>query len=329
MQFQVRCSARARHVTIGTKTDKIFSNSFFAGIKVTSPRTVRIQPGEQIEEVTLQSTMLPTCSHFSSRFSQKCCIEIEFNLSLVDDEDSCSTSSMGGLTINLPTCQMQLCSDNWNQTLVIPLASSGKNDHHSHEIQYTLTPVVRSSHKQWAGYELPAIKILLAPSSVEKYMTCALSASTSLLEPFSGLQKFNLTSPMAVYSLYKRTTGGSDIEVQALMKHCNLRPNCLCALAIRSKTMAVYFDRCTKGFLQVWAKESLQDVHIHGIDVISRLEGRMYEVRLPDGAILTVDPLLTQVHISSKHSQVSSANGLCQDQDETCQGPQCLFSQWR
>ena len=36
------------------------------------------------------------------------------------------------------------------------------------------------------------------------------------------------------------------------MRSCNLRPHCLCALAIRSKTMAVYFDRCTKGFLQVW-----------------------------------------------------------------------------
>ena len=55
------------------------------------------------------------------------------------------------------------------------------------------------------------------------------------------------------------------IEVQAQMRSCNLRPHCLCALAIRSKTMAVYFDRCTKGFLQVWAKESATDIHIHGI----------------------------------------------------------------
>ena len=55
------------------------------------------------------------------------------------------------------------------------------------------------------------------------------------------------------------------------MRSCNLRQYCLCALAIRSKTMAVYFDRCTKGFLQVWAKESVTDVHIHGIDVMSRL----------------------------------------------------------
>ena len=36
-------------------------------------------------------------------------------------------------------------------------------------------------------------------------------------------------------------TGGSDIEVQAQIRSCNLRPHCLCALAIRSKTMAVYF----------------------------------------------------------------------------------------
>ena len=35
----------------------------------------------------------------------------------------------------------QLCDDNWNQTLVIPLASSGKNDDHSNEIIYTLTPI--------------------------------------------------------------------------------------------------------------------------------------------------------------------------------------------
>ena len=41
-----------------------------------------------------------------------------------------------------------------------------------------------------------------------------------------------------------------------------------------------------KGFLQVWARESAVDVHVHGIDVMSRLEGRIYEVRLPDGSIL-------------------------------------------
>ena len=110
------------------------------------------------------------------------------------------------------------------------------------------------------------------------------------------------------------------------MRSCNLRPHCLCALAIRSKTMAVYFDRCTKGFLQVWAKESAVDVHVHGIDVMSRLEGRIYEVRLPDGSILTVDPLLTQVKIISKHSQVGKTQGLCQDQ---CQTAECLFTTWR
>lgn len=120
--------------------------------------------------------------------------------------------------------------------------------------------------------------------------------------------------------------GGSDIEVQAQMRSCNLRPHCLCALAIRSKTMAVYFDRCTKGFLQVWAKESSDDVHIHGIDVMSRLEGRIYEVGLPDGSILTVDPLLTQVKIISKHSQVGKTRGLChlQSQDD-----QDFFNSWR
>jgi hypothetical protein len=54
-------------------------------------------------------------------------------------------SEKKGLAINLPTCQMQLCTDNWNQTLVIPLASSSKDfDQQSNsEIEYTLTPIVR------------------------------------------------------------------------------------------------------------------------------------------------------------------------------------------
>ena len=98
------------------------------------------------------------------------------------------------------------------------------------------------------------------------------------------------------------------------MRSCNLRPHCLCALAIRSKSMAVYFDRCTKGFLQVWAKESALDVHVHGIDVMSRLEGRIYQVRLPDGAMLTLDPLLTQVNIMAKQSLVEETQGLCRAQ---------------
>ena len=189
----------------------------------------------------------------------------------------------------------------------------------------------RSDNNQWTDYKLPAITILLAPSNVEKYQSCSLSASNSLLEAFDLRKIYNMTldlgaKTMSIYTLYKRTTGGSDIEVQAQMRSCNLRPHCLCALAIRSKTMAVYFDRCTKGFLQVWAKESAVDVHVHGIDVMSRLEGRIYEVRLPDGSILTVDPLLTQVKIISKHSQVGKTQGLCQDQ---CQTAECLFTTWR
>ena len=72
---------------------------------------------------------------------------------------------------------------------------------------------VRSKHPQWRDYELPAIKIVLAPSSVEKYESCTLSASTSLLEPFSGLRGYNMsqTKSMSIYTLYKRTSGGSDI----------------------------------------------------------------------------------------------------------------------
>ena len=72
---------------------------------------------------------------------------------------------------------------------------------------------VRSKHSQWSNYELPAIKIVLAPSSVEKYESCTLSASTSLLEPFSGLRGFNMSQNknMAIYTIYQRTSGGSDI----------------------------------------------------------------------------------------------------------------------
>ena len=83
-----------------------------------------------------------------------------------------------------------------------------------------------------------------------------------------------------------------------------------------------------KGFLQVWARESAVDVHVHGIDVMSRLEGRIYEVRLPDGSILTVDPLLTQVKIISKQSQVGKTQGLCHSGDQ-CQSAECLFTTWR
>ena len=72
---------------------------------------------------------------------------------------------------------------------------------------------VRSKHPQWNNYELPAIKIVLAPSSVEKYESCTLSASTSLLEPFSGLRGYNMSQAkkMSIYTLYQRTSGGSDI----------------------------------------------------------------------------------------------------------------------
>ena len=83
------------------------------------------------------------------------------------------------------------------------------------------------------------------------------------------------------------------------------------------------------GFLQVWAKESVTDVHIHGIDVMSRLEGRIFEIGLPDGSYVTVDPLLTQVKIIAKKSQIGKTLGLCQDTDPACQTAECLIRTWR
>ena len=54
-------------------------------------------------------------------------------------------------------------------------------------------------------------------------------------------------------------------------------------------------------------------MQIHGMDVVSRLEGRIYEVSLPDGSLLTLDPLLTEVKIISMVSQIGNVKGLCHD----------------
>ena len=270
-----------------------------------SPPILRLQPGEQIEEIKFQSTLKPLC--LRKLRAQQCCVDIDFQL---NSEEKCVQK---GLSIHLPKCQMQLCETNWNETLTIPLTSSSKNV--PTENQYSLIPSIKSNHRQWSNYQLPPIKIIVSPSNrLEKLESCLLSASTGMVQPFNSLKSLKLKSTgMSIYSLYKRNSGGSDIEVQAQMRSCNLREHCLCALAIRSKTMAVYFDRCTKGFLQVWAKESL-DVHVHGIDVMSRLEGRIYEVRLPDGAIITLDPLLTQLKIVTKENNIGSVQGLCHQQ---------------
>ena len=91
-----------------------------------------------LEQVRFQSTVAPKCVFPRFHRPQKCCVDIEFDLRSSEGSDHCSKQ---GLTLNLPTCQMQLCQDNWNRTLVIPLASSGKNDDHSNEIIYTLTPI--------------------------------------------------------------------------------------------------------------------------------------------------------------------------------------------
>ena len=277
-----------------------------------SPPILRLQPGEQIEEIQFTSSLKPLCRQKRGfrglEKSQNCCLDIHFQL---NSEEKCVQK---GLSIHLPKCQMQLCDNNWNETLKIPLTSSSRNV--PEKVQYSLTPTIKSEHRQWSDYQLPPIKILVSPSNkLEKFQNCLLSASTGMVAPFMNLKslKFKSLKSMSIYSLYKRSSGGSDIEVQAQMRSCNLREHCLCALAIRSKTMAVYFDRCTKGFLQVWAKESL-DVHVHGIDVMSRQEGRIYEVRLPDGAIITLDPLLTQLKIVTKENNIGNVQGLCHQQ---------------
>ena len=98
---------------------------------MTSPTVVQVQPGEQIEEIKFESSVAPMCAYpLQKRFIKpdKCCLDIEFDLKTA--EEVCSKQA---LAINLPTCQMQLCTDNWNQTLVIPLASSSKNDQTNNE----------------------------------------------------------------------------------------------------------------------------------------------------------------------------------------------------
>ena len=56
----------------------------------------------------------------------------------------------------------------------------------------------------------------------------------------------------------------------------------------------------------------------------------MYEVRLPDGSYVTVDPLLTQVKIIAKKSQIGKTLGLCQDSaDPKCHSAECLIRTWR
>ena len=104
--FQVKCSARARHVTIGTKTETLFSKPFFAGIRIKSSKVVRIQPGEQIEQVRFQSTVAPKCVFPRFHRPQKCCVEIEFDMKSA--EGSINSCTKQGLTLNLPTCQMQV-----------------------------------------------------------------------------------------------------------------------------------------------------------------------------------------------------------------------------
>ena len=47
---------------------------------------------------------------------------------------------------------------------------------------------------------------------MEKYQSCSLSASNSLLEAFNQRKKYNMTldlgaKTMAIYTIYKRTTG--------------------------------------------------------------------------------------------------------------------------
>ena len=178
-------------MTIGTKTAKIFSPRFFAGIQMTSPKILRLQPGEQIQELEFISTLKPLCL----RSFQKCCLDIDFQL---NSDEKCVQK---GLSINLPKCQMQLCADNWNTTLKIPLTSSSKNV--PTEIQYSLIPTIKSSHNQWSNYQLPPIKILVTPSNkFEALDSCQLSASTGMVQPFSG-KNFRLEDLSKTMSIYR------------------------------------------------------------------------------------------------------------------------------
>ena len=88
----------------------------------------------------------------------------------------------------------------------------GNEDYKTMKIEIHLIFFSRSENRQWTDYRLPAIKILLAPSLVEKYQSCSLSASNSLLEAFDRRKKYNMTldlgtRTMAIYTIYKRTTG--------------------------------------------------------------------------------------------------------------------------
>lgn len=159
----------------------------------------------------------------------------------------------------------------------------------------------------WLSFEQVSVAPVKRAGSV-----CTLSSPDSSVTSFDDPKEHKVVlegdKSMSILSLYSQPDLGIDVQTQ--LRGCNLRSLCVCAVAIRSKSLVVHFDRCTKGFLQVWATESAEP-QIHGMDVVSQDEGRIYQVELPGGLSVELDPLLTQVKVLSSKSSNLGTGGIC------------------
>ena len=294
----VRCTATARHDTLGTSTEKLSSQSFYAGIKILSPSKLILKEGGEPVPLSLVSTVPVTCNSIPAA---ECCLPIQASLDL----DQCSNA----LGI-LDSCTINICSSNWNQTQ--NLALKAKEGYFATNIDKTvrldLTVGNKKSHKmlpQWDGYRLPPQKVEILPSAVKEF--CEVSAPTQTISTFDGVSYKTKTA--GTYVLYRHKT--LSIEVQANIRQCNLRSLCLCAVAIRSGETILTFDICTKGHLRAWAKSLSRDAKTGSLDVVSVDDGRLYKVNLPSGTQVVIGNLLTYVKIFASASDNLGTLGLC------------------
>lgn len=299
---EVRCTAVAKHSVTGSGTEKKSSETFFIGLIVDSEQSLTLNEGGVAQDLKISSTIPITCP--DGRRGRQCCLDLELSEKIQSSGQRCPNKETLD-RLAFPLCKPQICEDDFNSSVSIPLRV--KNDHLINGNETIYLEIGVSGLAKWEGYKLPDQQLQVISSDVQEF--CQIS---SFLTTFDGSQ-VQLDQP-GIYTIYRHQS--KPIEIQAHFFPCSLGKLCTCAVSVRVGDIFMVLDVCTKGHLQVWASTAsgaVPDVGEipRGLELLSVDEGREYRILLPTGGYISLGSLLTSMRIYASQEDLNQTSGLC------------------
>lgn len=140
----------AKHSVTGSGTEKKSSETFFIGLIVDSEQSLTLNEGGVAQDLKISSTIPITCP--DGRRGRQCCLDLELSEKIQSSGQRCPNKETLD-RLAFPLCKPQICEDDFNSSVSIPLRV--KNDHLINGNETIYLEIGVSGLAKWEGYKLP------------------------------------------------------------------------------------------------------------------------------------------------------------------------------